>query len=144
MKKQLPIRNWRAQAALCLLALLFFASCATRAKFMGSTVVPAAEGSIKVKKDNNNNYAVRVEVENLSEPDKLPMARNVYVVWADTDNGVQNLGRLNVDKGFISGKWKASLQTVTPYKPRRIFITGEDVATVSYPGSYVVLNTTSF
>jgi len=106
--------------------------------------VPAAEGQVKVKKDDNNNYSVKVSVENLAEANRLPQPKSVYVVWADTPNGVQNLGQLNVDKGFLSGKLKANLETVTPYKPSRVFVTAEDAATVSYPGSYVVLNTNSF
>lgn len=131
-------------ALFCILGGLLLTACATKAKFMNSTVVPAAQGSVKVKKDANNNYAVSISVENLAQPNRLPQPQNVYVVWADTPNGVQNLGRLNVDKGFISGKLKASLQTVSPYKPSRIFITGESSATASYPSAYVVMNTSSF
>lgn len=97
-----------------------------------------------MKKDDNKNYRLSIDVENLAEPNRLPQPKNVYVVWADTPNGVQNLGQLKVDKGFLSGKLKGSLETVTPYKPSRIFITGEDAASVSYPGNYTVLNTSSF
>lgn len=141
----LPKHSLLKRLAVFSLAVVFvLAGCATRARFMASSVVPAATGEVKVTKDDNNNYKIDLSVENLAEPSRLPSPRNVYVVWADTPNGVQNLGRLDVEKGFISGKLKASLETVTPYKPSRIFITGEDVATVTYPGSYVVLNTTSF
>lgn len=124
--------------------LFILSACATRAKFMSSSVVPAAQGSVKVKKDNNNNYAITVSVENLAEPEDLPVPKNVYVVWAETNHGVKNLGRLNTSKGLLSSKLKASLETVTPYKPTRIFVTAEDAGTISYPGNYVVLNTTSF
>jgi hypothetical protein len=127
-----------------LVAVLFLSSCATRAKFLSSTVVPAAQGEVKVDKDNNNNYSVKLSVENLAEPNRLAEPKNVYVVWADTDNGIQNLGQLDVSKSFLSGKLKASLQTVTPYKPTRVFITGENTARVTYPGNYIVLNTNSF
>lgn len=127
-----------------LIAALLLSACATRAKFATSTVVPAAEGSVKVKKDDNNNYSVKVSVENLAEANRLPQPKSVYVVWADTPNGVQNLGQLNVDKGFLSGKLKANLETSIPYKPSRIFITAEDAAAITYPGNYVVLNTSSF
>jgi hypothetical protein len=122
-------------------ALFLISACATRARFTPSSVVPAATGKVKVKKDNNNNYAIDVSVENLAEPERLPVPRSVYVVWAETSNGVENLGRLNTSKGLLSSKLKASLETVTPYKPTRIFITAEDAATTMYPGSYVVLNT---
>jgi Zn-dependent protease with chaperone function len=145
MKDAAPFTNpWRKRLVLACFVSLLFAACATRSRFAVSTVVPAAVGEVKVKKDGNNNYAVNVSVENLAEPNRLPQPKNVYVVWADTPNGVQNLGRLDVDKGFITGKLKASLETVTPYKPSRVFITAEDAATITYPGSYVVLNTNSF
>ena len=132
-------------ALICITGLVVFLSaCATNEKFLISTVVPSAEGNVRVKKDQNNNYSIKVAVENLAEPNRLPQPKSMYVVWADTPEGVKNLGRLNVDKGFITGKLKAELQTVMPYKPSRIFITAEDAATASYPGSYVVLNTNSF
>ncbi|HET7897742.1 MAG TPA: hypothetical protein VFL47_08730, partial [Flavisolibacter sp.] len=118
--------------------------CATRAKFQNSTVVPGATGEVKVNKDDNNNYKIAINVENLAEPERLPQPRNVYVAWADTPSGVQNLGQLKVDKGFLSGKLKGSMETSIPYKPVRVFITGESASTVTYPGGYVVLNTTSF
>ena len=39
--------------------LVAFSSCATRkATFLSSAVVPAAEGTVKVKKDNNKNYTI--------------------------------------------------------------------------------------
>ena len=144
MKKQLHVKKPVALVFVWICSFFLLSGCATRAKFVSSPVVPAAQGQVKVKKDNNNNYRLSIDVENLAEPKQLPQPRNVYVVWADTPNGVQNLGQLKVDKGFLSGKLKASLETLTPYKPSRVFITAEDVATVSYPGSYTVLNTNSF
>ena len=145
MKKYLPIaRIFQKRFVIVFVAAVLLSACATRAKFATSTVVPAAQGDVKGKKDNYNNYSVNVSVENLAEASRLPQPKSVYVVWADTPNGVQNLGQLNVDKGFLSGKLKASLETVTPYKPSRIFVTAEDAATISYPGNYVVLNTSSF
>jgi Zn-dependent protease with chaperone function len=144
MKKHLLIKSRNVLTLVCSFAVLLLSACATRAKFVSSTVVPAAEGRVKVTRDNNKNYKLDIEVENLAEPNRLPQPRNVYVAWADTPNGVQNLGQLRVDKGFISGKLKASLDATTPYKPSRVFITAEDAATVTYPGSYTVLNTNSF
>ena len=146
MKKGVRNKGYFLQglALFCLMATLLLTGCATKATFQSSDVVPAAIGDVKVTKDANNNYKVNIDVENLAQPDRLPEPKNVYVVWADTPNGVQNLGQLKVDKGFISGKLKASMETSTPYKPSRIFITGENTASVSYPGRYVVLNTRSF
>jgi hypothetical protein len=120
-------------------------SCARKISFATSTVVPAAEGTVKVKKDNNDNYAIKVEVKNLAEPHRLPQPRKVYVVWMQTaNNGIQNLGQLSTSSGLFSSTLKASIEAVTAYKPTRLFITGEDAANVAYPGNYVVLNTSSF
>lgn len=135
------VSMFNRMAMFCLLTAFLFSACATKAKFQNSTVVPAATGDVKVKKDDNNNYKIALSVENLAEPNRLPQPQNVYIVWAETPNGVQNLGQLNVDKGFLSGKLKASLETSIPYKPTRIFITGENSATVTYPSRYIVLNT---
>ena len=123
---------------------IFLSSCATKVNFATSTVVPSAEGQVKVKKDNNNNYSVKIEVNHLADPSRLPQPQNVYVVWAETVNGPQNLGQLKTETGFIMGKLKANLETVTPHKPSRIFVTAENSATIQSPGNYVVLNTSSF
>lgn len=120
-------------------------SCATRAKFTPSTIVPGATGDIKVKKDNNNNYSIDIEMDNLAEPNQLAQPQNVYVVWAEGENStMQNLGQLKTSTGLLTGKLKAELETVTPFKPRRIFITGEQTATVQYPSNYIILTSTSF
>lgn len=131
--------------ALCLATALFVSACATREQFNTSTVVPAAVGEVKVKKDNNNNYSIKVSVENLAEPNRLPQPKSAYVVWAQTGGGSpQNLGQLRSSSGLFGSKLKANLETVTPSKPSRVFITAEDGATVQYPSSYVVLNTNTF
>jgi hypothetical protein len=125
--------------------VLLVASCATREKFTTSTVVPAAIGDVKVKKDDNNNYRVEISVENLAEPSRLPVPKSVYVVWAQTGGGSpQNLGQLRSSSGLFSSKLKAEMKTVTAYKPSRVFITAEDIPTAQYPSSYVILNTNSF
>ncbi|HEV7331482.1 MAG TPA: hypothetical protein VGN63_10630 [Flavisolibacter sp.] len=124
---------------------VLMASCATRERFATSTVVPAATGEVKVKKDDNNNYSVKVSVENLADPKRLPQPRSVYVVWAQTGGGnPQNLGQLRSSSGLFGSKLKAELETVTAYKPSRVFITAEEVPTVQYPSSYVILNTNTF
>lgn len=127
-----------------LTSTLWLGSCARKINFATSTIVPAAEGTVKVKKDKNDNYGVDISVKHLAEPNRLPQPKNVYVVWAETaGNGVQNLGQLNTSSGIISSTLKASLEAVTPYKPVRVFITAEDAATVVAPSMYVVLNTAS-
>ncbi len=59
-----------------LIAIAFFlalslASCAKKISFQTSSVVPAAQGSVKVKKDNNNNYSIDLNVIRLADPKRL-------------------------------------------------------------------------
>lgn len=125
--------------------LLFFSSCARKISFQTSTVVPAAEGTVKVKKDKNNNYRISVAISNLAEPTRLQPSKNTYVVWMDTDNNrIKNIGQINSSTGFLSQKLKASFETVSSFKPIKIFITAEDDAAIQYPGMQVVLSTDHF
>lgn len=135
----------KTMIAMSIIVLVALSSCARKVGFDNSPVVPAAEGKVKVKKDGNKNYAVDVKVSNLAEPGRLAQPKDVYVVWMETErNGIQNLGQLKTSSGLFSDNLKASLETVTPYKPIRIFITGENAANIQYPSSFVVLNTRSF
>lgn len=117
-------------------------SCSRKLTFARSTVAPAAEGYVKLKKDQNNNTAIDVRIRNLANPRQLDPPKNVYVVWMETQHsGTRNIGTITSSTGLFSNKLKGSLQTVTPYKPTGFIITAEDNATVHYPGGYVVLRT---
>lgn len=119
-----------------------FSSCAKKLHFATSTVVPAAEGRVKYKKDDNGNYAIDVKIRNLADPKKLTPPKDTYVLWMETDQGtVQNLGQIVSSSGFFTSGLKATLEAVTSFKPRGFFITAEDNAAVTYPGPQVVLRT---
>ena len=126
--------------------LVAFSSCATRkATFLNSAVVPAAEGTVKVKKDNNKNYAIKVEVKNLAEPDRLQPAKNVYVVWIETsDNGIKNIGQIKTSTAFLSGKLRAAFETVSSFNPVKLFITAENNPAIQYPEGQTILSTSNF
>jgi hypothetical protein len=128
--------------ALILVFSLF--ACSRKIAFNTSTVVPGAEGRVKMKKDNNNNYALDLEVKNLADPKRLPLPQNMYVVWIETSDGVKNLGQLRTSSGLLSSTMRASLETVTPFRPTRVFITAENDASISYPNAQVVLATNPF
>lgn len=131
-----------ARWLLIISSLLFFTACSKKLHFATSTVVPAADGTVKYKKDNNGNYAIDVKIEHLADPKKLDPPKNTYILWMQTDqNGAQNLGQISSSSGWFSSKLKASLHAVTPYKPNGFFITAEDNATATYPGQEVVLKT---
>ncbi|MEO7309121.1 MAG: hypothetical protein ABIX01_01890 [Chitinophagaceae bacterium] len=122
-----------------------FASCANKIPFQTSSVVPAAEGSVKVKKDENNNYSIDLNVIRLADPKRLEPSKSTYVVWIETaENGSKNIGSLNTSSGMLSKTLKSSLKTVSPFKPVSLFITAEDNADIQYPGTQVVLRTDHF
>jgi hypothetical protein len=128
-----------------MIVLFFFSSCARKISFQTSSVVPAARGDVKVKKDNNNNYSIQISLNNLAEPKRLEPAKNTYVVWMETsDNVTKNIGQINSSTGFLSNKLKASFETVSSTKPTKIFLTAEDDASIQYPGTQVIMTTNDF
>ncbi len=132
---------------LCLIGIMtvfIFESCARKIAFQASTIVPGAEGTVKMKKDNNSNYTIHVELSNLAEPSKLEPAMKTYVIWMETEQEpVKNIGQINSSSSFLSKRLKGSFETVSSIKPTRIFITAENDGTIQYPGTQI-LTTTSF
>lgn len=122
-----------------------FTSCAKKFPFLNSSVVPAAKGFVIVKKDNNTNYIIKVKVSDLAEVERVQASKTTYVVWMETDEGnSENMGQLNSSTSFFSKRHSASLETVSSYKPVKIFITTEEGINVQYPGSQVALATENF
>jgi hypothetical protein len=120
-------------------------SCAKKANFLTSAVVPAARGNVTVTSDKNKNYVIKLQLSNLSEVDRLQPAKNAYVVWMVTDQGsTKNLGQISSSSGLMSSKLKGTFETVSPLKPVRVFITAENDPVVQYPGNMVVLTTDKF
>ncbi len=120
-------------------------SCAMKKEFLLSSVVPAARGYVKIDKDRNKNYIIKVVINNLAEAERLASEDSKYVVWMDTkDNETKNLGQIKSSRGFLSKALKASLEATTPFKPSRVFITAEDNADIQYPVAQVVLSTEKF
>ncbi len=128
------------------IAVIFLlASCTQQMKFQQSSVVPAARGTVKVKKDNNENYSISIAIRNLAEPTRLSPAKRTYVVWMETnENATLNIGQINSSSNFMSKKLKASFSAVSSSRPTKIFLTAEDDGGVQYPSLPVILNTNSF
>jgi hypothetical protein len=120
-------------------------ACAQKVAFLNSSVVPAAKGTVNVKQDNNKNYVIDVEIEDLAAVERLQSSNETYVVWMETDRGnAENLGQLKSSRSFFSKQSTASLQTVSSFKPAKIFVTAENGIDVRYPGDQVILTTDSF
>ncbi|MEO8116715.1 MAG: hypothetical protein ABI653_03645 [Bacteroidota bacterium] len=125
-----------------LLIMFTFSSCARKMSFQTSSVAPAAEGTVKIKKDKNNNYNIDLNVMRLASPDRLNPPKDFYVVWMNSDNNAaKNIGQIKTSSSLLSKTLKSSLETVSTINPTGFFITAESDANVQYPGGQVVLKT---
>ncbi len=125
--------------------IVFFTSCAQTVKFQTSSVVPAAQGTVKVKKDDNSNYRIAVTIKDLADIERLDPSKETYVVWMETRQGnTENIGQLKSSSSFLSNQKKATLETVSSYEPFRVFVTAEHGINTRYPSNQVVLSTETF
>lgn len=129
------------QLVLISLVVMSLSSCAQKFTFPVSSVVPSAEAEVKVKKDNNDNYQIELDVKHLNSPDRLSPPKKMYVVWMETSSGTRNLGQLKSSSSLLSSTYRASLKTVSSNKPLRFIVTAEDKADNKEPGTFVVLET---
>lgn len=128
-----------------ILVMFSFISCSTNASFLSSSVVPAARGDVKVTRDNNKNYVIQMDIENLAEPERLQPPKKMYIIWMVTDQKLtKNIGQMDSSSGAFSNKLKASFKTSSPFKPVKIFLTAEDDANVQYSNEPVVISTRNF
>ena len=120
-----------------------FVSCGTsKMVFENSSIVPAATGEVKVKKDKNENYTIELVVNNLAEAKKLTPSKDLYLVWMeDGKNPVKKLGRIDPSSGTFSKSLKGTMNALATTQPTKIFLTAEDNAEVTYPTGEVVLTT---
>lgn len=139
-----PIKRTTLVLAAMGVMMLFVTSCARKIRFTNSVVTPAAEGYVKIKKDKNKNYALDIRVNNLASPKRLQPPKQTYVVWIETANGGKNIGQMSSASGLFTSSLKASLKTVTSFKPTRLYITAEDNGDIQYPGLQSVLMTDQF
>lgn len=134
------LSNTFLSGALLIIMIFSFTSCSPKITFLTSSVVPAAEGVVTVKEDKNNNHLIKLEITNLAAVDRLNPPKNTYVVWMETDRGAaRNIGRI-----VTSNNLKVSFETVSSFRPTKIFITAEENENALYPGEMLVLTTNSF
>jgi hypothetical protein len=138
------VQNTRERAGYSTLMVLmliavFLFSCGSSEKFQASSIVPAAEGNVNVKKDKNDNYVVKIHLVNLAESTMLDPPTDHYVVWMETKDGMtRNIGQIKSSHGLFSKKYTGDFKTVTTYKPERIFITGESETDARNPGRIIL------
>jgi hypothetical protein len=127
------------------LSILSFYGCAVKAPFLNSTLVPAAEGQVKIKTDRNKNFVIEIEIFNLALPNRLDPPKNTFVVWMDDgNNNIKNMGQIKTSASFMSKSLKASFRNISSFRPVKIFITSEYEANVQIPSSGIVLTTNNF
>lgn len=119
--------------------------CSTDIKFLTSAIVPAAQGHVKVSRDDNKNYIVKLHVNDLAEVDRLTPPKKSYVVWIITDSETpQNMGKLESTSKGLSNSLNATFKALSSAEPHKVFITAEDDPLTIYPGNQIVLTTAKF
>ncbi|RYE29988.1 MAG: hypothetical protein EOP42_13175, partial [Sphingobacteriaceae bacterium] len=87
-------------------------------------------------------YELDLNILHLTEPSRLSPSKKYYVIWMETENnGTKNLGQLKSETGFFTSTLKAYFHTVTPFDPKRVFITAENDVDIQNPGPQTVLVT---
>lgn len=144
LKSKWPSAKMYATFAI-LFAIVLLQSCGTtKYNFAVSPVVPAAQGTVKVKTDKNSNYGIELDVMRLADPKRLSPAKEMYIVWMETEqSGRKNIGQLKTSSSLLSNTLKSSLKTVSTFKPTGFFITAENDANVQFPEGQTVLSTGS-
>lgn len=130
-----------------LLATIAFScsSCAKKIPFLNSSVVPAARGTVKIDRDKNHNYVIKLDITNLAEVSRLTPPKTAYVVWMDASkNMTKNIGQIESSTKTFSDKLEATFVSTSSAKPTKIYITAEDNANAQYPSSQIVLATKEF
>ncbi len=125
---------------LFILIAFWFTSCSNKTFFLQSSVLPAAEGYVEVSRDKSENYKIKLELKNFAGADRLDPSNLTYVVWMVTaKEEAVNIGRIST-----SNSLKVSFETLSSFKPVKIFITAEEQENVRYPGPMVILTTDRF
>lgn len=130
---------------LTVFVIFTLSSCSRKVNFLTSSVVPAARGYVEVKLDKNKNHVIQIHLSGLAEVQRLQPAKQTYVVWMVTDQEItKNIGQIKSGTSMMSKQLKASFETVSSFKPIKIFITAEDDAEIQFPSSQLVLSTDKF
>lgn len=123
-----------------IMLMLPFTLQAKKIPFLQSSIVPAAEGYVKINTDKNNNNIIKINIKNLAEINRLDTEMKTYVVWMITEsNATTNIGRIS-----SSNNLNVSFEAVTSFRPIKIFITAEEIETAKIPNDRIVLTTDNF
>lgn len=139
--------------------MLFFYSCAKKTVATAKSEIPPTEtpgatiaipaetkGEVQIKRDVNSNYVIQISLKDLEAVNTVePSSKKVYIVWMNADKQmVKNLGQISSKTGWLSDKSKSSFEAVSEFKPTKIFISEEDMATATKPGMKIIWSTSRF
>lgn len=122
-------------AALGLMLLWPFGDSPKKISMTPGQEDPAAHGTVAVKTGHNGNTQVDITTKALAQPSALTPPENTYVVWFQPKGqDPQNAGALRVDNSL-----KGRLDTVTPHRQFKVFITAEKEPNPTKPHGPTVL-----
>lgn len=126
--------------SLFILIAFWFTSCSNKTLFLQSSVLPAATGYVEVSRDKSENYIIKINIKNFAGAERLEPSNLTYVVWMVTAReAAVNIGRIST-----SNNLNATFQTISSFRPVKVFITAEEQENARYPGSMVILTTDRF
>lgn len=127
------------------IVLFLMNSCAVKTHFLTSSVVPAAQGTVQIKKDKNQNHVIIIDISNLAPSTRLIPPYNAYVVWlVSSEDNTINLGQLNTSYAFMSNNLNAKFETISSLKPAKIVITAENDPSIQYSSFSTTILTTDY
>lgn len=144
MRTKISLNSLKKLGSGIIITMMIFLldSCSSEITFLPSTVVPAAQGYVKIKKDDNKNFVIQIHITDLAEVERIQPPKQTYVVWLVSNQATnENLGKIESSTGPLSSKLKADFETVSSFKPMKIFITAENDANTKIPGNQIVITT---
>jgi hypothetical protein len=104
--------------------------------FQKSFVVPIAYGEVAVEEIEREEFMVEVEVDWLTDPQKIDDNKKYYAVWAKTKKDTNLLGILNLNDD-MHGQFMT--QTKLEDDPEHILISAEPARNPESTSEYIVL-----
>ncbi|HEV2134964.1 MAG TPA: hypothetical protein VGR47_12070 [Terracidiphilus sp.] len=123
-------------AALGLMLFWPFGDTAKKVSMTPGKEDPAAHGTVAVKTGHNGNTQVNITTDALAQPSALTPPENTYIVWLQPDGqDARDIGSLRVDN-----KLHGKLNTTSPYRRFKVFITAEKQRGLTKPKGPTVLS----
>ena len=136
MKPPARINSLRRSTLTTLLLLAALAvGCSKSVPLKPTQLIGAGSGSVKVELTYDRNNRLDLKLTNLPEPSSIQPEFTRYVLWVADSTGQNpvNTGQLRVDD-----KKAAKIQTLTPRRKYKLFITAEAAGDVLTPGARIV------